>query len=145
MVFQQLDVGVELGRLQQLGGDFQAGGVLGVEDAPLGMASLPGQFVILPLVAGVKIDAPFKQFPDGAGAFLHNGAYGLFVAEARAGVQRVRNVVFKGVVAVPNGGYAALRLGGTAIQKFAFCNDGNLAVFRRSQGETQSGNTCPND
>ena len=54
-------------------------------------------------------------------------------------------MVFKGIIAVPYGGYAALRLGGTAIQKFAFCNDCNLAVFRRSQGETQPGNPGPND
>lgn len=145
MVFQQFNVGVKLGRLQKFGGNFQSGCVFGVEDAPLGVAALPGQFIILSLVAGVKVYSPFQQFPDSVRAFLHDSAHGLFVAEARSGVQRIRNMVFKGIVAVPYGGDASLCLGGTAIQKFAFCNDCNLAVFRRSQGETQSGNTCPND
>ena len=145
MVFQQFNVGVKLGRLQKFGGNFQSGCVFGVEDAPFGVAALPGQFIILSLVAGVKVHSPFQQFPDSVRAFLHDSAHSLFVAEARSGVQRIRNMVFKGIVAVPYGGDAALCLGGTAIQKFAFCNDCNLAVFRRSQGETQSGNTCPND
>ena len=145
MVFQQFNVGVKLGRLQKFGGNFQSGCVFGVEDTPFGVAALPGQFIILSLVAGVKVHSPFQQFPDSVRAFLHDSAHGLFVAEARSGVQRIRNMVFKGIVAVPYGGDASLCLGGTAIQKFAFCNDCNLAVFRRSQGETQSGNTCPND
>ena len=99
------------GRLQQLGSDFQAGGVLGVEDAPLRMAAFAGQLVILPLGCLVKIDAPFQQFPDGSGPFLHDGADGLFIAQPGPGIQRVCDVVFKGIVPVPYGGYAALGLG----------------------------------
>ena len=72
MVFQQFNVGVKLGRLQKFGGNFQSGCVFGVEDAPFGVAALPGQFIILSLVAGVKVHSPFQQFPDSVRAFLHD-------------------------------------------------------------------------
>lgn len=127
---------MQLGRFQQLGGDFQAGGVLGVQDAPFGVASLAGQLVILSLRRLVEVDSPFQQFPDGSGAFLHDRADDLFIAQPGSGVQRVRDMVLERVVMVPHGGYAALRLRGTAIQKFSLGYDRNPAVFRSSQGET---------
>ena len=127
---------MQLGRFQQLGGYFQAGGVLGMQDAPFRVASLAGQLVILPLRRLVEVDSPFQQFPDGSGAFLHDRADDLFIAQSGSGVQRVRDMVLERVVMVPHGGYPALRLRGTAIQKFSLGYDRNPAVFRSSQGET---------
>ena len=83
---------------QKRGSDLMTGGVLGVEDAALGVPTFPSEGVSVTLA--VEGGAPGHQFLDGLRAFANDGAYVLLVAETRSSVEGVVHVLLDAVVPV---------------------------------------------
>lgn len=141
VMFEDGDVGVATGLFQQGALDLPSGEVLVVEDAILGVASLPAQ--VIPLLSVlIEPGAPFDDLAHPVGAFIHHGLDGIDVAQAVTGIQGVGNVLVEGIFfQIPYGSYATLGVAGIAliINGFGQYGDrqvGSLAGHFGGQGET---------
>jgi hypothetical protein len=83
VILEHLDVGMERQRGQQRALDFAPGHVLGVEDAPLGVAALLAEIELVPatVFALGERHAQLDQFPDPRRALLDDPAHHLLAAE----------------------------------------------------------------
>lgn len=145
VILQQGNVGSIFDGFNEGGGNFTTGGVLGVEDAALGVATFlaEGKSVGVFLVF-VKIGAPVDEFRNGFGSFLDDGADGVYVAEAGASIQSVGDVLFAVVAEVAeiwreNGRNSSLGPSGVGLKDLSFGDDGNGAVLSGLDRERESG------
>ena len=112
-----------------------AGGIGGVDDAPMAVAALAGevQLVLVVVVAGeghALGDQPF----DRLAAALDHEAHRVVVAQARPGDVGVADVVFERVRAVQDGGDAPLGPARGPVQELVLGHQGHLAGGRPGGG-----------
>ena len=117
---EQDDVGVLGHRVEQGALDLAAGGVLRVEHAAAGVASLAREVEFVGAVAVdglafVEVDAQMDQLADARGSVADDGAHGGAVAQSRARLERVLDMQFKGILVAPDAGHTALRPGGVGV------------------------------
>ncbi len=127
-------------------GDLRAGGVAArVRDPAPVVAALAGE-VDAALVVGVEVGAGGDQPPYRVGALGDEGAYGLLVAQARAGHEGVGEVLFGSVALAEGGGDAALRpAGGAVVQAGLGDDDRGQAGGLAAQGRGQAGHAGADD
>ncbi len=150
VVLQHPEVGALFRGGEQSALDLAAGDVLGVENAPLGMATFLAEVEFPRAVAGGQL--PFRelhaqgdQLGDARRPFLDDGADDAFLAEARAGHQGVPHVHFEGVFLARDGGDAALGVIGVRVGALLLRDDRHGAVLGRLQGEGQAGDAGADD
>ena len=127
-----------------------SGDVLGVQDAPLGMAAFAAQVQFAHAggrrhFALGKLHAQVDQFGDARRAFLHDRAHDVLLAKARAGLERVAHVHFDGVLLAGDGGDAALRVIGVGLRAVFFGDDGDPPARRDLQGKGQPRDAAAQD
>jgi hypothetical protein len=76
---------------------------------------------------------------------LHHEAHGVFMAKSRTGDVGVADVVVYRVGALYDGGDAALRPAGGAIEELVFCDKRNLAMRSQMEGGGHAGQTTADD
>src|SRR5262249_17163881 len=140
VALENADVGVRTGGGHQRAHDLPAGGVGGVQDAPVTVAALAAEVVfrILAAVAAREVGAQSDQLADALRAFPHHLLDEVAVAESGAGDQRVLDVRLEGVFGAPHRGDAALCVVGRALRQAALAEDRYRAVTSRAQAEGQS-------
>ena len=148
---QQLDVRSPPGLGQQGIEDRGAGGVGGMDDAPVAVPAFAGQvvfeaaFLVVVLLVAGEGHPLFDQPLDRFAAMLHGEAHRVLAAQAATGDQGVLDVGFHGVGIVQHGGHAALGPVSRALRQFALAEDGDAQVFRKGQGQTQAGGAAADD
>jgi len=136
-VVEQLDVGMPLCRLQQLGADFQSGGVLGMQNAAFAVAAFAPELKLAVLFL-VKVHTPAEQLADGLRCLCDNGAHGGFIAEPGTGIQRVGDVFFKAVIFIHHRCDATLGFGGAGDERVALAENDHFTMFGGAQGKTEA-------
>jgi hypothetical protein len=148
--FQHGDVRVRAGQRHQRGLDRTAGGIGGVHDAAVRVATFAGQVqaraaVELVLVAR-ELDSLVEQPLDACRTALDGEAHGILVAQAGAGDQGVGDVVLKRILGVKHGGYAALRPQRRARTQARLRHNTDLSSgLRQTQGKRQTGGAGADD
>ena len=123
MVFKNVNVFIRSNGLEQGALDLAAGDVLGVQDAPLGVASLAAEIKFAFAIAGFalgKFHSEFDQLLDALRAGLDNAANDLLVAQSRTGIQRVLHVALERILLACHCGDAALRVVGVRFRPAFF-------------------------
>ena len=94
----------------------------------------------------IEIDAAGDEVVDGLGSFGEDGAHGIFIAEAGAGIQSVSDMAFHivSLLAKSLRQYAcntALGFSGVGLHGLVFGDNGHRAVFRCAEGKGKAGDT----
>ncbi|MCY1422382.1 hypothetical protein D9M71_380590 [compost metagenome] len=149
-LLQQFDVRSFPGLVEQGGENGSAGGIGGVDDAPMAVTALAGEvelepaiFVTRLFIAGkghALVDQPLNRFP----AVLDGKAHRVFMAQAAAGIERVIDMGFNGVGVVQHGRNAALGPESRAIGEVALAQNGNAQMTGQGQRKAQAGSTAAN-
>ena len=137
-VFVDADVGVLLHRFEQGTLDFPTGGVLGVQDAVLRMPAFLSQ-AERPVRQAVKLRAVIDQLIDPAGPLFHHRPHDVFLAQPIPRIQRVGDVLFKGVHIGHDRGDAALCVLGVGFFFPCLRDDHD---FPEAGGLEREGETC---
>ena len=135
VVLEDRDVRLLGHRGQQGALDLAAGDVLGVEDAALGMAALSAEVQLARAVGAGnlalgKVHAQLDQLRNPRRAFLDDRADGRFLAQARAGLQRVAHVQLEGVLLAGHRRDAALGVVGVGLGAVLLGDDRHAPVRR---------------
>ena len=148
VVFKNVNVFIRSYGLEQGALDLAAGDVLGVQDAPLGVASLAAEikfaFAIAIFALG-KFHSEFDQLHDALRAGLDNAANDLLVAQSRTGNQRVLHVALERILLACHCGDAALRVVGVRFRPAFFRDDGNRPGVGHLECERQPGDPAAED
>lgn len=129
-------------------GDFPAGGVLGMEDASVAVASFSAEGEVGTVF--VEVDAAGDEFLDGFAGFGEDGAHCVFVAEAGPGIKGIGDVALHAVAFFSeafwqDAGDATLGPGGVGFDGLAFGDYGDGAVLSCTDGEGEAGDTTADD
>ena len=146
VLFHHFDVRVAADALHQRLLHCRTGGVIGVNDAPVAVAALPGQVKLagVLLVAG-KGHAGLDEPVDGALAVGNDVLGGVAAAQTGTGDERVLDMVGHRVVAAQHAGNAALGPTAGAIQKFPFGHQRYAPVLGQVQGKRHAGQAAADD
>ncbi|MCY1402671.1 hypothetical protein D9M71_178250 [compost metagenome] len=150
-LLQQLDVRALLGLFQQGVEDGGAGGVGGMDDAPVAMAAFTGQVefeaAVLAsafIVAGeghALVDQPL----DGCAAVFYREAHGVFAAQAGARDQGVFDVGVDRVGIVQHCSDTALGPVGRAIAEVGLAQYDDVQVRGQGEGQGQASGAAADD
>jgi hypothetical protein len=127
-----------------------AGGIGGVNDAPMAVTAFAGQVKLETAIFGTGLfiagerHALIDQPLNGLFAVLDSEAHGVFVAQATAGIQGVIDVGFNGIGVIQHGSDTALGPEGRAIGEVAFAQYGNAQMIGQGQRKAQTGSTAAN-
>ena len=111
MVLEQVDLGMIADFGEQFGFDFATGGVFVMQNTTASMASLSSEVDGLTAAirdGPVKVHTPLDQFLDGMGTVADDLADDGLGAEARACIERIRDMSIKRVIVALDTGDAAL-------------------------------------
>jgi hypothetical protein len=147
VVLEDFDAGPRRHGVEQGAFDLAPGDVLGVEDAPFGMAAFLAQIQLARAIGARhftlgKLHAQLDQFGDPGRPLLHDGADDLFLAKPRAGFERVAHVHLEGILLTGHGSDAALGVVGVGLGAVFLGDDGHSAVRRNLQREEQPGDAA---
>ena len=147
---QQLDVR-PLARLVQQGiEDRGAGGVGGMNDAPVTVPALAGEveaeaIVLVGRFLAGKGHALGDQPFDGGTTVLDGEAHRVRPAQPGAGDQRVLHMGIHCVGVIQHGGHAALGVGGRAIVQLPLAEHRDAQVVRQGEGQGEAGGAAADD
>jgi hypothetical protein len=151
VVLVQRDVPVRADLVFQRGGDGPSGRVGGVDDAPLRVAALACQVIVVERAVAAGLgqaregDALVDQPGDGVAAALHGEAHRRFVAQAGAGHQRVGHVRLDGVPIAEHRRHAALRVQAGALGQRPLGQDAHRRLVGQAQGQAEAGRAAADD
>ena len=119
-----------------------------MKDPAFRMSPLPPKGI--PVVFSVEGCAPGNEFLDGLRAFSDNGSNCLLITEAGPGIKGVGNVLFDGVILVPqaigeDGGDPALGPRGVGIERIVLRDQGYRAMLGSPDGKGDPGNATSYD
>ena len=146
LVFEDGDIGLLQDPGHQNAFHLLTGHIVGMNDAPAGMAALPGEIEVRGGVAGqIKMGPQIDQFLDAFRSRAHHQLHGILVTEAVARGQGVFDVQIEAVIRAEHGGDAALGLAGAGFHDAAFGDHVDGAMAGHLQGVAQAGQTGADD
>ena len=140
MVLEHPHARVAAGQSFQRGLDGAAGGIGGVDHAPVAVAALAGQVVFGPAIgvrAAGKGDPECDQPFDALGSMLDHELHDLGVAQPGPGRQRVGHVGGHRVAAVEHGRDPALGIQGRALLQGSLREHRDLGVLRQLERDAE--------
>lgn len=115
VMVEQGQAGLLHGLVDQRGFNRAAGGIGRVDDTPVAVSAFAGEVkggIAILLLEFAETDTMFEQCLDGCRAVFDHVAHDFGMAQARAGVERVFDMGFEGVLVVEHRGYPALGVEG---------------------------------
>ena len=144
MIFENRNVGMVADFFDQAGFNRAAGGVAQrVDDAVVRMSAFEreGDLAVL----AVKGRAPFDELRDAQWAFRDEFAHGGFVAQPRAGDDRVLEMRFGFIERIERDGHAALRVKRVGLLHPALGHEQHGGALRRDNGRGNRGDSGAGD
>ena len=141
----QVNIRPGLGLARQGGGNRVAGGIGGVDNPAMAMATFSGQVVVLSVILPGELHAGVDQPLDAFLAVFHGKADRVFVAQTAARVEGVLYVILYGIGIVQNRSDASLGPEGGARADIGFADDANPQVLRKIQRNGKAGSAAADD
>jgi hypothetical protein len=137
VVFKNPDIGVGQHLFRQDALYFRAGHVVGMDDAPPGVAAFPAQIKAV-VRTHVEMGPHGHQFLDALRALAHYQLDDVLMRQAFPHGEGVFDVIFEAVIRSQDRGNAALGLAGGGFGKPPFGHQIHGGKIRHLQGVTQS-------
>src|SRR5262249_26318837 len=147
VVLEDADAGRGAHRLAQRPDDLVPGCIQGVQDAPLGVATLLAEIIgpALGVSPPVEVDPQGDEVPDPVRALAHDRGDDVAMAEPRAGLQRVLDVGLERVVRAPDRSDAALGVLARALRQTVLGDQEDAARRGAAQRAGEAGDAAAHD